>query len=202
MEDQESMKTDLFNPMMSGPEGETLAIGAETVAAGPEMVPAGAETMTIAEDRSDIRFENFREVRAFLEAIGRMTDQITALQIQIRTINEDAASISSPMNYGNGKVQSSIGTEPLFVRAVEKKEAMEKQLVNRLAQIAEKRMQVIKVINRYTTERDNLVLTSLYVSGKKFAEIADELNLSVRQVKRIRDSALEQMVRKSQGRQN
>ena len=129
-------------------------------------------------------------VRRYMKQGVDLNIRIRALEQQLSFITAQAFSLPSLSGISHATAHASPSSEAGFVLPLEKKDSLEQVLALEHEMLQALRRQIVGVIHSCTSGKENMALTCCYVSGMKWNETAEELKLSVKQTRRVVESAL------------
>ena len=132
------------------------------------------------------------DVQRYLAQSFELGLQMESLRRQIDFLADKAYLISSP-DPSVPKVKVSRETDARFARALAEKDALEQELAEKYELLMGYRNQLVQLINQYTVGKENLILTARYVSGQSWNEMAANFHYSLKQLRRIHDSAIQKI---------
>ena len=132
--------------------------------------------------------------RRWLKQGLQLKVQIKSIELQLSFLSGRLFSAPSSVDLAQEKEQISPPQQEPFVSLSEKKAELEETLQHLIDRYKALGMQMVSTINSCTSGKENMALTACFISGKKWTEIADILNLSVKQSQRILEFALEKIV--------
>ena len=142
-------------------------------------------------------------VEDYFNQLPRLEEQIASCRQKQTAVSLQLYSLASASDFSNPKTQSQPPADPdaFYTRLLEKKEALEARLdkLCRLSQALKE--QATALILRYTSGRENLVITSRYLCKKEWLEIArivadmtGKPPLSPKQLRRICRAGMDKII--------
>ncbi|MDD4291042.1 MAG: sigma-70 region 4 domain-containing protein [Clostridia bacterium] len=112
--------------------------------------------------------------------------------MELEELRELSASISSS-NFGE-KVSGTKSTDAPFVRALERLWEKEEKINDEIIRLTKLKEEIQETINRLKDRDERFILLYRYMQRMKYQDIALELNLSERTVRRLHNRALGKIV--------
>lgn len=112
--------------------------------------------------------------------------------MELEELRELSASISSS-NFGE-KVSGTKSTDAPFVRALERLWEKEEKINDEIIRLTKLKEEIQETINRLKDRDERFILLYRYTQRMKYQDIALELNLSERTVRRLHSRALGKIV--------
>lgn len=119
-----------------------------------------------------------QKAKAYLSRYRRSLRRIDDLQQQVMMLDAQATKVTAALNdIGGGRANRTDGFETTLTRLIDKKN----ELVQRMQQLLDVEQEVEDAIARVRDEDQRDVLFKRYVLCQRFADIADDLNITERQ---------------------
>lgn len=138
-------------------------------------------------------------VEKYMKQVAQVMDRIEAHKLQLESISVQSYSLSVPEHLLNAGVKISFDTEAAFALVRERAEACAKRLSKELDLSLALKQQAIDLINRYTTGRENYILTARYLNNMSWPEISESMwernkHPCTKQLRRVCCAALAKIV--------
>lgn len=128
--------------------------------------------------------------KQYLRQAYRLNDLINSDLAELEQLKVLSRSVSSP-NLSGMPSSGTRNTEPAFVRAIEKIIDLEKVINTEIDRFVDLKKEIRDVINTASTYEERLVLKLRYIQFLKWESVASEMNLSLKQVYRVHNEALQ-----------
>lgn len=130
--------------------------------------------------------------KEYLGQIKRLNMMINNKLLEIEQLRTMATSITAPTDKENVK---SSGEQDQLGKAVAKIVDMENDINDLIDEYVAKKCLIISQIDKIEDDRYYNILASVYIHGWSFVKVADSMNYSEKQVKRLHIDALNEFER-------
>ena len=127
--------------------------------------------------------------KQYLRQAYRLNDLINCDLEKLEQLRVLSTSVSSP-NLSGMPSSGTRNTEPAFVRSIEKIIELEKIIDAEIARYVDLQIEINQVINQVADNDQKFVLNLRYLKFLKWEAVANEMELSLKQVHRIHNEAL------------
>lgn len=128
--------------------------------------------------------------KQYLRQAYRLNELINSDLAELEQLKVLSRSVSSP-NLSGMPSSGTRNTEPAFVRAIEKIIDLEKVINQEIDRFVDLKKEIREVINQVQDNSQRLVLKLRYIQFYKWEAVASEMDLSLKQVHRIHNEALQ-----------
>lgn len=130
------------------------------------------------------------DAKQYLKQAYRLNELINsdlAELFQLRALSKSVSSLNLSDMFSGG----SRNTEPAFVRCIDKIIELEKAINAEVDRFVDLKKEIREVINQIPDDDQKLCLKLRYIQFSKWSAVADEMGLSLKQVHRIHNEALQ-----------
>mgnify|MGYP003427491727 FL=1 len=128
--------------------------------------------------------------KQYLKQAYRLNELINSDLAELDQLRALSTSVSSP-NLSGMPSGGSRNTEPAFVRCIDKIIDLEKVIDAEIDRLVDLKKEIREVINQIPDNDQKLCLKLRYIQFLKWSAVADEMELSLKQVHRIHNEALQ-----------
>lgn len=128
--------------------------------------------------------------KQYLKQAYRLNELINSDLAELDQLRALSTSVSSPNLFGMPS-GGSRNTEPAFVRCIDKIIDLEKVIDAEIDRLVALKKEIREVINQIPDNDQKLCLKLRYIQFLKWSAVADEMELSLKQVHRIHNEALQ-----------
>ncbi|MCD8354106.1 MAG: DUF1492 domain-containing protein [Clostridiales bacterium] len=129
--------------------------------------------------------------KEYLQQAADLDAQIESYIQEKDNLRRMACSIRSPQM--GGQVQTSREPDAAFVRVLEKIEAVEETIVQKIDQLVDLKVEMSAAINTLEDPKERLVLQYRYINCQRFEDIANAMHTSLSSIYRLHASALKKL---------
>lgn len=133
------------------------------------------------------------DAKEYFSRTYHMKERIRDKEERIKELRELSMSIGS-IDYSRERVQASGGKDAPYIKTVMQVAQLEEQLREDRNRLLEYTIEANGVIDRIENNDYALVISKRYIFGEKWEQIGREMGYSERQVRRIHDRAMEDIV--------